>query len=170
VNDAWVEVDQGRRKLDWSVCFGDLDRADYLTAAGREAGARAVSDLEVFFGPDWLHRATNPADRALMPELGPFWPSLLKAPAFVAAIGLWARLQVLVTDHVEGIGKLRKNLRDNPVRDEFRHGIAQARLAVQAMLAGARAVLEPVKPGGGPATYSWRGAVPRCSSSSAALT
>ncbi len=74
----------------------------------------------------------------------------MKAPAFMAAIGLWARLQVLVVDRVEGIGKLRKNLRDNPVRDEFRHGIAQARLAVQAILAGARSVLEPTKPGGGP--------------------
>lgn len=149
MNDAWIEVDQGRRQLDWAVCFGDLNEADYLTPAGREAGSRAVDDLEAFFGADWLHRATN-LDPALRPNLPPFWPSLLKAPAFVAAIGLWARLQTLVVDHVKGIGKLRKNLRANPARDEFRHGIAQARLSVQAMLAGARVVIEPTKPDGFP--------------------
>jgi hypothetical protein len=136
--------------MDWAVGFGDLNAADYLTPAGREVGARAVSDLEVFFGTDWLHRAINPTDRALMPELAPFWPSLLKAPAFVAAIGLWARLQMLVDEKVQGIGQLRGSLRASPVRDEFRHGIAQARLAVQAHLAGARVLLEPSKPEGGP--------------------
>lgn len=149
MNDAWIEVDQGRQRLDWAVCFGDLNEADYLTPAGREAGSRAVDDLEAFFGADWLHRATN-LDPSVRPNLPPFWPSLMKAPAFVAAIGLWARLQMLVVDRVEGIGKLRRNLRANPVRDEFRHGIAQARLSVQAMLAGARVVIEPTKPGGGP--------------------
>jgi hypothetical protein len=149
VNDAWIEVDQGRRQLDWAVCFGDLNEANYLTSAGREAGSRAVDDLEAFFGADWLHRATN-LDSALRPDLPPFWPSLMKAPAFVAAIGLWARLQMLVVDRVEGVGKLRKNLRANPVRDEFRHGIAHARLSVQAMLAGTRVVIEPTKPDGFP--------------------
>jgi hypothetical protein len=150
VSQAWIEVDQGRRRLDWAVCFGDLDDADYLTPAGRETGARAASDLEAFFGPDWLHRATNPADRALMPELAPFWPSLLKAPAYVAALGLWARLRLLTADRVQGVRKLRGSLRANPAREHFRHGTGQARLAVQASLAGARVVLEPPKPGGGP--------------------
>jgi hypothetical protein len=39
----------------------------------------------------------------------PFWPSLLKAPAFVAAIGLWARMQMRVVGQVTGIGQLRKS-------------------------------------------------------------
>lgn len=56
----------------------------------------------------------------------------------------------MVDGRVAGIGKLRANLRGNPVRDEFLHGIGQARLAAQACRAGARVVLEPRKSQGGP--------------------
>ena len=50
----------------------------------------------------------------------------------------------------EGIGKLRKTVRSNPVRIELRHAFAQARLAAQALLAGARVTLEPEKADGKP--------------------
>ncbi|MGW4214995.1 hypothetical protein ACWEIJ_43955 [Lentzea sp. NPDC004789] len=150
MNRAWIDVEQGRRQLDWLVGFGDLDEADFLTAAGRQVGVRAANELEQFFGPGWLHKATQTIAPAQKPDLTRYWPSLRKAPAFVAALALWASLQLLTVDRVAGVGKLRANLRDNPVRDEFLHGIGQARLAVQARLAGARVVLEPRKPQGGP--------------------
>jgi hypothetical protein len=43
VTTAWIDVYEGRRRLDWTVCFGDLANADYLTPLGRQAGARAAS-------------------------------------------------------------------------------------------------------------------------------
>lgn len=150
MNHGWIDVEQGRRPLDWAVCFGDPDEADYLTPAGRAVAIQAAADLEQFFGADWPHRAAHPPSQVPMVGLAQFCPSLQKAPGFAAAVALRAQLQLLVVDHIEGIGKLRDNLRSNPVRDEFRHGIAQARLAVQAHLAGARVVLEPRKPTGGP--------------------
>jgi len=61
VTTAWIDVDQGRRRLDWTVCFRDVANTDYLTPLGQQAGARTAADLETFLGPDWLHRApTHP--------------------------------------------------------------------------------------------------------------
>src|SRR5947207_4353643 len=56
-------------------------------------------------------------------ELAPFRPSALRAPAFVAVVGLWARLRLLVTEQA------------NPVRDESRHGTARARIGSAAQSA-----------------------------------
>ncbi|MEU7870621.1 hypothetical protein [Dactylosporangium sp. NPDC049140] len=52
-------------------------------------------------------------------------------------------LDLLAAHHVQGIAKLRGHLTNNPSRDELRHGLLQARLAAQALLAGVRPVLEP---------------------------
>ncbi|MGI5247506.1 hypothetical protein [Dactylosporangium sp. CA-139066] len=91
-----------------------------LTAEGRAVAARAAADLGAFFGPGWA------------------------APApFLELVALWARLRLLVEANVQGIAKLRGNLARNPSPDEFRHGILQARLAAQGLLAGERPVLEP---------------------------
>lgn len=109
-----------------------------------------MSDLSVFFGTEWLSRAanrSNPEDRI---PLAMFSPSLsgpdLQWRGFVELLSLWARLQLLVVDQVAGIGALRKTLRNNPARVEFRHAVAQARIGCQAWLAGARVTLEPDKP------------------------
>lgn len=150
MNDAWRDVEAGRRQLDWAVALGDPAEAEYLTPIGRQVAGQAITDLDGFLGPGWLHRATHPVPGTAGPTIGPYFASLLGAPAFVAAIGLWARLQVLVDARVQGIGQVRKNLRANPAAEEFRHHIALARLAVLASQAGARIALEPVKPQGGP--------------------
>jgi hypothetical protein len=50
----------------------------------------------------------------------------------------------------KGISVLRGNLRNNPVAAEFRHHLTLARLANQALHAGAQIELEPFKPEGGP--------------------
>ncbi|MGW4464734.1 hypothetical protein [Micromonospora sp. NPDC004704] len=150
MNDEWRDVEAGRRQLDWAVAVGDPAEAEYLTSTGRRIASQAIMDLEAFFGPAWLHRATHPAPGMTGPTMGPYFASLLGAPAFVAVVGLWARLQVLVDAKVQGIGQVRKNLRANPTAEEFRHHIALARLAVLAIQAGARITLEPVKPQGGP--------------------
>lgn len=147
---GWRDVEHGRRALDWDVLVGDVDRAPCLTAAGRQTVRRALSDLSAFFGSGWLSRAANidrPEDRI---PLAMFSPSLsgpdLQWRGFVVLLSLWARLQLLSDDHVAGIGALRKTLRNNPVRIEFRHAIAQARLGCQARLLGAHVTLEPDKP------------------------
>jgi hypothetical protein len=150
VNDGWRDVDAGRRQLDWAVAVGDPAEAEYLTPLGRHVATQAITDLDAFFGPGWLHRATHPARGTTGPTMGHYFASLLGASAFVAAIGLWARLQVLVDARVTGIGQVRKNLRANPAAEEFRHHIALARLAVISSQVGARLTLEPVKPQGGP--------------------
>ncbi|MFF4880227.1 hypothetical protein [Micromonospora sp. NPDC000668] len=150
MNDAWRDVESGRQQLDWAFAIGDPGEAEYLTPLGHQVASRAITDLDAFFGPGWLHRATHPGPGTTGPTVAPYFASLLGAPAFVAAIGLWARLQVLVDARVQGIGQVRKNLRVNPAADEFRHHIALARLAVLASQAGARLTLEPVKPQGGP--------------------
>jgi hypothetical protein len=150
MTQAWIEVDQGRRPLDWAVAIGDPAEADYLTPNGRDVAARIIDDLEAFFGPDWLHRATHPAVGTTGPTMGPYFASLMNAPAFAAAVSLWARLQLLVELRVQGVSKLRDNLRANPVAEEFRHHVTLARLAAQAWHAGAKVVVEPVKPEGGP--------------------
>ena len=90
-----------------------------MTDEGHAVAARAVADLEAFLGPG-------------------------RAPgSFIDLVELWARLRLLVEANVQGIAKLRGNLARNPSRDEFRHGILQARLAAQALLAGERPILEP---------------------------
>lgn len=150
MKDAWRDVEAGRQRLDWAIAIGDPAEAEYLTSLGHQVASRAITDLDAFFGPAWLHRATHPGPGTTGPMVVPYFASLMGAPAFVAAIGLWARLQVLVEAQVQGIGQVRKNLRVNPAAEEFRHHIALARLAVLACQAGARLALEPVKPQGGP--------------------
>jgi hypothetical protein len=113
------------RVLDWPSAFGAFP----LTGEGRAVAARAAADLEAFLGPDWPSRAAGRL------ELSGASPAEL--------VALWARLRLLVESNVQGIAKLRGNLARNPSRDEFRHGILQARLAVQGLLAGERPVLEP---------------------------
>lgn len=147
---GWRDVEHGRRELDWDVLVGAIDQASCLTEAGRQAVRRALGDLHTFFGPGWLSRAAScdrPEDRI---PLAVFSPSLsgpdLQWRGFVELLSLWARLQSLVVGHVAGIGRLRTTLRSNPVRIEFRHAVAQARIGCQARLAGARVMLEPEKP------------------------
>lgn len=79
-----------------------------------------------------------------------FAPSQRQRDAFVGLLGWWGSVQVLQDAGAEGIGVLRRTMRSNPVRIELRHAVAQARLAAQALLAGARVTLEPAKPDGGP--------------------
>lgn len=151
----WSDVEQGRRELDWDVLFGDLDQASYLTSQGRDVARRAVVGLEEFFGPGWLAKAakqTNPRNRVALARVSPslFGPSERQRDAFVGLLGWWASVQVLQDASAEGIGKLRKTMSSNPVRVELRHAVAQARLAAQALLAGARVTLEPEKADGRP--------------------
>ena len=150
MDNAWREVDAGRRQLDWSVALGSPTEAEYLTPRGRDVATRAIMDLDQFLGTGWLHRATHPAPGVTGPTMGPYFASLLGPHAFIAAVGLWARLQLLVDAQAEGIGHLRRNLRANPTAVEFRHHMTLARLAVIAAQAGARIRLEPPKPQGGP--------------------
>ncbi|MEU7923342.1 hypothetical protein [Micromonospora zamorensis] len=109
-----------------------------------------IDDLEAFFGPGWLHKAVRPANGVAGPTMRPYFASLMGIGAFGNVAGLWARLQYLVDAATPGVGHLRRNLRANPVADEFRHHLALARLAVQAKVAGASVMLEPSKPQGGP--------------------
>jgi hypothetical protein len=150
VNDAWRDVEAGRRELDWAVAVGDPLEVNYLTPLGRQTATRVIGDLETFLGPGWLHKATHPAGGVVGPTMGPYFASLAGTGAFQSVVSLWARLQYLVATKTAGVGQLRRNLRANPVADEFRHHVALARLAVQAQLAGARVTLEPSKPRGGP--------------------
>lgn len=150
MSNGWRDVNAGRRELDWAVAVGDPAEVGYLTPLGHRTATRMISDLEDFFGPGWLHKAIHPASGVVGPTMGPYYASLAGVRAFEAVVGLWARLQYLVAAETAGIGQLRRNLRANPVADEFRHHIALARLAVQARLAGARVTLEPRKPRGGP--------------------
>ncbi|HTJ38114.1 MAG TPA: hypothetical protein VL738_33175 [Dactylosporangium sp.] len=113
------------RVLDWPSAFGAFP----LTGEGRTVATRAAADLDAFLGPDWLTRAAGRLR--------------LTGASFAELVALWARLRLLVESNVQGIAKLRGNLARNPSRDEFRHGITQARLAVQGLLAGERPVLEP---------------------------
>ncbi|MEV8514082.1 hypothetical protein [Dactylosporangium sp. NPDC051484] len=143
--------------LDWRAAFGVSDRS--LSDAGRTASRRAADDLAAFLGPTWLWRAAQrPAaerpELAVLSSGSPAGSSASSASSaslaepdgaavFLDAISLWASLRLLVEHRVQGIAKLRGNLARNPGRDEFRHGATQARLAAQALLAGARPVLEP---------------------------
>lgn len=152
---GWSDVEQGRRELDWDVLVGDLDQASYLTSLGREVARRAVVGLGEFFGPGWLAKAANPTkprNRVALARVSPslFAPSERQRDVFVGLLGWWASVQVLQEAGAEGIGKLRKTMRSNPVRIELRHAVAQARLAAQALLAGARVTLEPAKADGKP--------------------
>lgn len=152
---GWNDVEQGRREWDWDVLVGDLDQASYLTSLGRDVARRAVVELGEFFGPGWLSRAANPVDpqsRIALAKVSPslFAPSERQRDAFVGLLGWWGSVQVLQDAGAEGIGVLRRTMRSNPVRIELRHAVAQARLAAQALLAGARVTLEPEKPDGRP--------------------
>jgi len=149
VMSGWSDVEQGRRELDWDVLVGDLDQVDYLTSLGREVTRRALVGLKEFFGPGWLSRAANPTDprnRVALAMVSPslFGPSQRQRDAFIGLLGWWASIQVLQDAGAEGISVLRKTMRSNPVRIELRHAVAQA------LLAGARVTLEPVKPDGRP--------------------
>lgn len=150
MNEGWRDVEAGRRELDWSIAVGDPAEAAYLTPLGRQTACRMIENLEAFFGPGWLHKAVHPVNGVAGPTMGPYFASLMGIGAFRMVVGLWARLQYLVDAATPGVGHLRRNLRANPVADEFRHHLALARLAVQAELAGARVMLEPSKPRGGP--------------------
>ncbi len=146
----WIDLEGGRRQLDWAMAMGDPAEADYLTEIGRSVARRMISDLEAFFGVGWLHKAVHPGPARRGPTMGPYFAALAGRSGFVEAVGLWARIQLLVTLQAKGIGLLRNNLRRNPVADEFRHHLTLARLANQASHAGARIELEPGKPKGGP--------------------
>jgi hypothetical protein len=151
VTSGWGDVEQGRRELGWDVLFGEPEEAAYLSPLGREVARRAMDGLSEFFGPGWLTQAANQTksqDRIDLMALSPsiFGPSQEQRRAFLRLLGLWTSLQVLVDSHAEGIGALRRTMRSNPARIEFRHAVAQARLAAQAQLVGARVTLEPAKP------------------------
>lgn len=155
MTSGWSDVDHGRRELDWDVLVGDLDDASYLTPLGRDTVRRAITGLSDFFGPGWLAKAANPTkpqDRIALAAMSPslFGPSQQQRHAFVRFLSLWASVQVLVDGHTEGIGAVRRTMRTNPVRIELRHAAAQTRLAAQALLAGARVTLEPLKRDGTP--------------------
>ena len=87
-----------------------------------------IDDLEAFLGPGWLHKATHPANGVVGPTMGPYFASLAGAWAFQSVVGLWARLQYLVAAETAGVSQLRRNLRANPVADEFRHHIEAFRV------------------------------------------
>ena len=148
---VWKDVERGRRVLDWEVVAGDVEGAECLTAAGRQTIRRALGDLSAFFGPGWLPRAADPNRPDDQIPLATFAPSLsgpaLQWRGFVGLLSLWARFQVLVVDRVPAVTAVRKTLRSNPARIEFRHAVAQARLGCQARLAGAQVTLEPTMPG-----------------------
>jgi hypothetical protein len=154
VTSEWSDVEHGRRDLDWDVVVGDVTVSTYLTPLGQDTIRRAVAGLSAFFGPGWLTRAANihSHDRIDLASFSPslFGPSRMQRHAFVSLISMWASLQIMVDSHTEGIGALRRTLRRNPARIEFRHAMAQARLATQAHLVGARVTLEPAKPDGKP--------------------
>jgi hypothetical protein len=150
VSRAWIDVDQGRRSLDWYVALGDLEAVPGVTPLGREVGARAAADLESFFGPGWLAKAAPPQSRTWIADLHHYWPSLGIAGAYGNAIALWASLRLLVNERVRGIGELQKALRNNFEEVGFQHALTQARLAAQGVVSGHRVILEPRKTDGNP--------------------
>ena len=157
-------VGHGDREFDWDVWFGDVDGADYLTEAGREAARRVIKDFTAFFGQRWLSRAIEPGpDGAPVWILGRFAPLLALTPArqpalYIESIRWWASIQTLINASVDGLGAVRRDVRRDLSTHRLMHTLTQARLASIGQYLGASTALEPGKSGGpGDVLLRWPG-------------
>ena len=157
-------IGHGEREFGWAEWFGDVDGADYLTSAGREAARSAIKDLTSFFGAGWLSRAIEPGpDGAPVRILGRFAPLLALAPPrrpglYVESIRWWASIQTLIEAAVDGLGAVRREVRKDLSTHRLVHTLTQARLASVGRYLGAAVALEPGKSGGpGDVLLRWRG-------------
>ena len=148
------EIGHGQREFGWSEWFGDVDGADYLTDAGRQATRRAIADLTRFFGAGWLSRAIEPGQAgAAISILGRYAPLLALTPArrpalYMESIRWWASIQTLVDSAVGGLAAVRRDARGDLSTHRLMHTLTQARLASIGMYTGAEVILEPGKSGG----------------------
>ena len=155
---------QGQRNFGWDEWFGDVEGADYLTASGKQAAARAITDLTKFFGDGWLHRAMEPGPSGpAIPILAHYAPLLALADRerprrYVESIRWWASLQTIVAENIGGLSGVRREVRRNLTTHRLLHTLTQARLASIGMYLGAQVVLEPGKAGGpGDVLLRWSG-------------
>ena len=159
-----AEIGHGQRKFEWSEWFGDVDGADYLTDAGRQAARRAIEDLTRFFGPGWLSRAIEPGPAGPpISILGRYAPLLALTPArrpalYIESIRWWASIQTLVEAAVCGLAAVRRDARRDLSTHRLLHTLTQARLGSIGMSTGAEVILEPGKSGGpGDLLIRWAG-------------
>lgn len=157
-------IGHGDREFDWDVWFGDVNGADYLTEAGREAARRAINDFTAFFGRGWLSRAIEPGpDGAPVWILGRFAPLLALTPArrpalFIESIRWWASIQTLINASIDGLSAMRRDVRKDLSTHRLVHTLTQARLASIGQYLGAAVALEPAKSGGpGDVLLRWPG-------------
>lgn len=69
-HEILLAIERGERVFDWDAWFGDVDTARFLTPRGRAVAHRAAADLDELFGCSWLPKATDPASRHFVAELG----------------------------------------------------------------------------------------------------
>lgn len=156
-SETWRAIDRSERQIDWTAWFGHSEGADYLSGVGKDVAQRAATDLTMFFGEGWLHKAMQPArqgEARRIPSLGRFSPvfSLLPGPgragAYVEAIRWWASFQFLVDNNISGITKVRSAARRDIKLDRLLHTLVQTRLATLGRYRGLHVVLEPEKDAG----------------------
>lgn len=158
--EIWRAIDQGLRAIDWEAWFGCPEGADYLSPAGHEVTARAVTGLTAFFDSRWLPKAVTPSlasGRAsdTFVGLGRAAPVLqimtgAEPGAWVEAVRWWAAYAYLEEAEVPGLTSVRRDARRDVTLSRFLHTQTQARLAVMGAARGLPVELEPAKASGGP--------------------
>ncbi|MFJ5074913.1 hypothetical protein ACIP8Z_09955 [Streptomyces sp. NPDC088553] len=159
-NETWRAIDQGSRPIDWEAWFGCPEGANYLSPAGHEVTARAVSGLTEFFHSRWLPKAVTPSPASgaandTFVGLGRHSPVLQfmngAAPgAWVEAVRWWAAYTYLEKARVPGLASMKRDARCDVTLSRFLHTQTQARLALMGAARGLEVELEPVKASGGP--------------------
>lgn len=158
--ETWHAIDKGTRAIDWEAWFGCPEGANYLSPAGHEVTARAVSGLTDFFHSRWLPKAVTPpptcgAVSDTFVGLGRHSPVFQftngAAPgAWVEAVRWWASYAYLEKAGVPGLASMKRDARCDVTLSRFLHTQTQARLALMGAARRLGVELEPVKASGGP--------------------
>lgn len=153
---ALPPLDEKNAAPDWSAWLGSPQgAAEYLSETGLEVFGQVRQEIPEFFrGDRWLKKAFNPDPERSVPEARILSPVItLSDPAeqFATLLRIWtvARIGALPKSPIEGVERVRHDLRANVSFSRLMHSLAQLELAGAGLHIGDRVELEPPK-GGGP--------------------
>lgn len=147
---AFTALDNGATP-DWPTWLGSIEgAAAYLSPRGQGVFDTLRAEIPEFFGKGWLAAAvkkrTVPEARILSPVL------TLSDPAeqFATLLRIWAvaRLGQVRRGGIQGVDRVRRQLRTDIRSSRFLHSLTQLELAGAGLHVGTSVELEPPKAGG----------------------
>ena len=153
---ALPRLDEKGAAPNWSAWLGSPQgAAEYLSETGLEVFEAIRREIPEFFrGDRWLKKAFDPDPDRRVAEVRILSPVItLSDPAeeFATLLRIWtvARIGAVSKSPIQGVERVRHDLRANVSFSRLMHSLVQLELAGAGLHIGARVELEPPK-GGGP--------------------